>query len=673
MDELFNPVSSLLTLKPLTIKALARLKIHSISDLLLHKPHNYIEKKLSPDLSRLEHGQYIITTVTIKDIVSPKRRGAPIKIYAENNTGGITLIFFNKIPSFIFARMRLGSQITVEGKAELNDFYYQISHPEFIWNMNATGTNIEPIYPLTYGINNKQLHNYILKAMELLHHLCYNTGSKFIRDLVKALDDTHSPIALPDATTIQTLAELELLANQLTLAQIRKKQHLERGSSFRKASALQETILAKLGFTLSPGQQTVIAEIEEEQEASIRMTRMLQGDVGSGKTLVALMTILNVANANKQSALMAPTDLLATQHYNFFAKALSEHNIEIALLTSKTKAKDRKIILEKLASGEILILIGTHSLFQDKVQFLNLSYIIIDEQHKFGVEQRLDLLKKAHNPDLLVMTATPIPRSLTMTLFGDMTVSRLTSKPQNRPEITTIVKHTSKTNEVIESLNRKIENGERVYWICPLIEAAEEKTEFDSADAISRYMSLKEIFHDQVGLVHGKLSPEAKDEMMQQFKEGKISILVATTVIEVGIDVPEATLIIIENAERFGLAQLHQLRGRVGRGTLPSFCILLYAFASAVSKERLNIMRSSTDGFYISEQDLLLRGGGEILGTKQSGSQDFRFADLGADLNLLVKCNEQASNFIKSGILNPDLDFITKFFHQRINLSKEII
>lgn len=661
MDELFKPISSILTLQNHTIKALHRLKIHSISDLLLHRPHNYIQKTLSPNLSNLKHGEQIITTITVRDVEMPKRRGSPIKIYADNETGNITLIFFNKIPSFIFARLRVGNKITIEGKAEYNDFYYQIAHPEFIWNMNEAGNTIEPIYPLTYGINNKQIHNYILKAMELLDHLCYNTTSPLIRNLVKALKALHIPTSLTSQQD-KILAELELLANQLTLALIRKNNHSERGLSFQKASELQNNILQRLGFTLSNGQQKVLEEIEAEQQADIRMTRMLQGDVGSGKTLVALMTMLNVANQNMQSALMAPTDLLATQHYNFFTKALSDHPIEIALLTGKTKPKDRKTILERLESGEILILIGTHALFQTKVQFHNLSYIIIDEQHKFGVEQRLELLKKAHNPDLLIMTATPIPRSLTMTLFGDLSVSRLTSKPQNRPEITTLVKHISKTNEVLDSLVRKVENGERIYWICPLIEQSEEKTEPSSSDAISRYESLKQIFPGEVGLSHGKLAPEVKDAAMQKFKDGEISILVSTTVIEVGIDVPEATLIIIENAERFGLAQLHQLRGRVGRGTLPSFCILLYAFASAIAKKRLNIMRSSNDGFYISEQDLILRGGGEILGTKQSGSEDFRFADLTQDLNLLVKCNEKAGEIIKTDQISLDLQFIMKLF-----------
>lgn len=646
--ELFKSVKSFLNIKTTTAEALGRLGIETISDLLLHKPHNYLQRTLSADLSRLSAGDRIIAKVTIAEI-TPRQNRRPMKIYAHNETGGITLVFFNKIPGFILPRLKIGSKITISGKVDFNDFYYQIAHPDFIWN-DLTLSPIEPIYPLTYGINNKQIQDYVQKAIDLVDAKIDPALNSTLHEFISAIKIIHSPSNFDDikrATNI--LARFELLSNQLALGLIRKRNHLEHGHTFPKASYYQEKVLNNLDFTLSDGQAKILSEIEQDQMHPFRMARMLQGDVGSGKTLVALMTMLNVANQNMQSALMAPTDLLASQHYNFFCKALEGIGIEVALLTSKTKAKDRKEILAKLESGKILFLIGTHSLFQNKVIFNNLGYIIIDEQHKFGVEQRLELLRKAEKPDLLIMTATPIPRSLTMTLFGDMAVSRLMQKPTSRPAITTIVKHSSKISEVIDALNRKIEQDEKIYWVCPLIESLkEEENKKNMTDVTSRFAELHKYFGDKVGLIHGKMSAEEKDNAMQEFKGGHLSILVATTVIEVGIDVPEATLIIIENAQLYGLAQLHQLRGRVGRGDKPSFCILLYNFASNIGKERLNIMKSSNDGFYISEKDLILRGGGEILGTKQSGQQDFKFANLAEDMNLLVSCNEKANSMLLS-------------------------
>jgi ATP-dependent DNA helicase RecG len=691
MNILFKPITDIIKIKSHTAAALARLDLYLVRDLLLHKPHNYIAKSLHPDLSALKHGEQIVAEVTIKEIQAPSRRGSPTKIYTENDTGSLTLVFFNKIHPFLFSRLRFGAKIIVTGKAELNDFYYQISHPEIIFDRKIIGDGIEPVYPLTYGVTNKQIHGYILKALgscdskeqhchsraggnpELTAPQAHNFldprlrgddklgGDDNMQTLLVALKGIHIPKSQVDAAThIKTIARLELLSNQLSLTNIRKNNCTIRGAAFPKAADLQNQILRKLQFELSPGQVEVIEEIESDQAAEIRMTRMLQGDVGSGKTLVALMTILNVATKGAQSALMAPTDLLAAQHFAFFLKAL-DGLCEVALLTGKTKPKERAEILERLASGQILILIGTHALFQTKVIFGNLGYIIIDEQHRFGVEQRLELLNKAQCPDLLVMTATPIPRSLSLTLFGDMAVSRLKSKPQNRPAIITSTTRLSKVDDVIMSLDRKLQKGERVYWVCPLIEQSDEKSDDakDFADVLSRWSSLSAQYPGKVGLLHGKLPSEVKDDVMQQFKRGELEILVATTVIEVGIDVPEASLIVIENAERFGLAQLHQLRGRVGRGMVESHCILLYGNAGAVSRQRLEIMRTSNDGFYIAEEDLKLRGGGEILGTKQSGQQEFRFADLATDVDLLVECNKLASKMV----VDEDTEILMRVFN----------
>ncbi len=662
IDELFLHLDSFLNMKPSTKKAMERLGIQTIADLLLHKPHSYLDVKLSANLSKLNIGDHIIAEVVISEIIQRQRR-SPMKIYASNDTGGITLVFFNKIPSFILPRIKVGSKVTISGKVDFNDFYYQIAHPDFLWG-NIPKTPIEPIYPLTYGISNKQIQNYIKKVMDLIEIKISRVKSKDFCEFIYALKTIHFPSNIADVKSAEKiLAKYELLSNQLSLALLRKSNHTKRGRSFPKASLMQERVLKNLGFNLSSGQKRVILEIEQDQESSLRMSRMLQGDVGSGKTLVALMTILNVASQNMQSSLMAPTDLLASQHYSFFCKALEDSGIEIALLTSKTKAKDRNQILNKLQSGEISILIGTHSLFQDKVVFNNLGYIIIDEQHKFGVEQRAELVKKARAPDLLLMTATPIPRSLTMTLFGDMSVSRLTEKPLSRPSITTILKHSSKISEVIDSVYRILEKGEKIYWVCPLIEESEkDDNKQNMTDVLYRFEILHNIFGNKTSLIHGKMTAEAKDMAMRSFKNGETSILVATTVIEVGIDVADATLIIIENAQNYGLAQLHQLRGRVGRGDKPSFCILLYNFASEIGKERLNIMKESTDGFYIAEKDLFLRGSGEILGTKQSGQTQFKFANLVEDMNLLILSNEKANDMILQNNYDDGIKAICNFF-----------
>ena len=665
MDQiLLQPLSSL-GVPSNAASALLRLGIKDIGDLLLHRPHSYITKNVNPDLSRLSAGQYITTDVIIKDIQFPKKSGTPTKVYAENTTGSIVLVFFHKIPKWILNSLYIGSKKTIDGKVEWNDFYYQIVHPEFILDKNRV-TSIEPVYPLTYGISNRQTYSYILKALDALRKSI--PEGKAIKSFVDSIRYIHTPDTLEHLEKhTRNLAYYELLSNQLSLASLRMHHNKRHGISFVKAHTLQEKALQNLTFTLSDGQSSVLQEIEDKQSAPLRMNHMLQGDVGSGKTLVALMSILNVVHAEVQSALMVPTDILANQHFNFFTKALADTGITIGLLTGKTKTKDKTEVLRALANGEMQILIGTHALFQSKVIFKNLGYIVIDEQHKFGVMQRMELLNKAQYPDLLIMTATPIPRSITMTLFGDMSVSKLTSKPASRPEIITIIKSRSKVHDIIDGVHRKIDTTEKVYWICPLVEqVSEEDSDAKVQAAINRFETLRSVFHDKVGLIHGKMRADEKDRIMQDFKDGKISILVATTVIEVGIDVPDATLMVIENAEKFGLAQLHQLRGRVGRGSAQSHCILLYEYLAGMVKTRLEIMRNSQDGFYIAEQDLVLRGGGEILGTKQSGNMEFKFADLAQDTALLAECNKLAEHCILKqdvGVLNAnEIEFFVKIF-----------
>lgn len=677
---LFQPIKNILAAKQESIKALERLGIITLRDLLFYKPNSYQVKTIEPNLSKLQDGQLIQTEVAIQDISLPSNRRMPIKIMASNDTGAILLVFFNKIPPFIFNRLKIGSKHIISGKVQFFDYYFQISHPEFILKKNLE-SSIEPIYPLTFSLVNKQLYSYILEGMEIfmasLKASKYEEEKDYINTLLEDLKIMHLykvkllPHQIEQAWSncIKRLAQKELFANQASLMKVRYHKYEKNGRSFSTFEDTKQLILTNLDFQLTVAQKQAIAEIEYDQKSSIQMMRLLQGDVGSGKTLVALLTMVNVALSGAQSTLMAPTDLLANQHYNFFIKALEGTGIRLAILTGKTLAKDRKIIMQELENGSTQLLVGTHALFQEKVNFKDLGYIIIDEQHKFGVEQRLSLINKASHPDVLVMTATPIPRSLTLTMFGDMAVSKLTGKPGNRLPVVTTAVSISKIDSVVSAISKKIMAQEKVYWVCPLIDQSnkdQQQIEPDQdqdlmlADVYSRYASLEKIYPGKVGMMHGKMSAEQKDIEMQRFKSGEIQILVATTVIEVGIDVPEATLIIIENAEQFGLAQAHQLRGRVGRGSLQSYCIMLYNFRrlSQAAKKRIEIMKTSTDGFYIAEQDLLLRGSGEILGTRQSGEPQFFFADLARDLDMLIKANKLAEGSHDS----PFVDFQIKLF-----------
>ncbi|MCC8399674.1 MAG: ATP-dependent DNA helicase RecG [Rickettsia endosymbiont of Platyusa sonomae] len=658
----FLPIKSHINVSDNIIDGLKRLGIINLRDLLFYRPTSYQVKTISPNLSLLKNGQLIQAEVTIEEILVPKSRKQPLKILVSNETGSILLIFFNRPPYFLLNKLTIGSKQIIEGKVQIFSSLAQISHPTFIFDKKLTNS-IQSIYPLTYGIINKQLYSYIIKAIDLLEKECNSIPENFqeIKEYIESLLNDLKIMHLYQVhdTKLQTqslrrLAARELFANQLSLQHLRQQTKLKQGNSFTKSAQLQQSILKILGFELTYDQKKVIEEIEKDQLSPTEMMRLLQGDVGSGKTLVALLTIVNVVYHKFQAALMAPTDLLANQHHQFFVKALSESGIKIGLLTGKISSKERNKLLSELENGDIDILIGTHALFQEKVIFKNLGYIVIDEQHKFGVQQRLDLINKASYPDVLVMTATPIPRSLTLTMFGDMDISKLTSKPKNRLPIITSILPKTKLNNVISVLDKKLTSGEKIYWICPLIDQTDEELVTQEkntgmTDVNSRFITIETVYPNITTTIHGKMKNEQKDAIMQQFKNGNIKILIATTVIEVGIDVPDATLIVIENAEQFGLAQLHQIRGRVGRGMLQSHCILLYdpQKLTILAKSRFEVMRNSNDGFYIAEQDLLLRGSGEILGTKQSGEIRFFFADLARDLDLLTKANklaEESSN-----------------------------
>jgi len=662
---LFSLIKSRINISINVVNALKRLGIVNLRDLLFYRPSSYQVKLVSPILSLVQEGQLIQAEIVIQEIIASSGGRQPLRIVASNETGVILLVFFTPPPPFILSMLNIGSKHLISGKVQIFSNVAQIIHPELILDKRLAGS-IEPIYPLTYGIVNKQLYGYILKSLDFFEQeynklpIISSEAKSYIGSLLDDLKILHlyqideEKLEEMYSNCLRRLAERELLSNQLSLQYIRRKAQIKQGHSFSKSSKLQKSILQLLGFKLTTEQKKVIEEIEQDQLAPSEMLRLLQGDVGSGKTIVALLTMINVVQHHHQTVLMAPTDLLANQHYQFFVKALEGTKIRIAMLTGKISLKEKNKVLASLEAGDIDILIGTHALFQEKVNFKNLGYIVIDEQHKFGVQQRLELINKASSPDVLVMTATPIPRSLTLTMFGDMLVSKLASKPKNRLPIITSLTPNTKLASVINVLGKKIQNGEKIYWICPFIDANEEKlieqgTVTRAIDVNTRLKTISDLYPNIVATIHGKMKNEQKDSIMQRFKEGELQILVATTVIEVGIDVPLATLIVIENAEQFGLAQLHQIRGRVGRGSIQSHCILLYdpKRMSISAKSRFEVMRSSNDGFFIAEQDLLLRGSGEILGTKQSGEIRFFFADLARDTNILITANKLAEESIK--------------------------
>jgi ATP-dependent DNA helicase RecG len=637
MDNIFeNPLETFLNLKSVTVGNLKRLNLHNVRDLLLHIPSHYVTKKIEPNFNDITKDDFIITTIKIIEI--PNFTDKIKKFLGRNHLEQtIELTFFAQIPKFMWAYFKINSTITIQGKVSLFLKNPQINHPEIVFNKNLI-KKIEPVYNLTQGVSSQQLHRYAIYCLNLLpkiqtwHNLEQELGLPSINE---SLINIHDPINQQNIPTyIKRMALEELLINQFALKQVRKQNKVARPNISDIAKDIHDKITNNLGFEATEQQNIALSEIYQDQTSPNRMLRMLQGDVGSGKTFVALMSIVNVVKNGMQCCLMAPTELLSWQHFNFFNKALEQTYIKVAILTSSIKGKKRTVLLDQLQQGQIQILIGTHSIFQETIAFSNLGYVVIDEQHRFGVKQRLSLLNKAEAADLLLMSATPIPRSLNLVLYGDMDVSYVKSKPKNNLPIITKILADTKIDELTISLQNILNKNEQIYWICPLIEESEKK---NFASVLKRHEALKKVYSNNVGLIHGGMPQDQKDQTMQDFKNGIIKLLVATTVIEVGIDVANATLIVIEDAQNFGLAQLHQLRGRVGRSHLQSYCMLIYnssAFTITAQK-RLKILKNSNDGFAIAEQDLILRGAGDDVGPKQSGLNSFVFSNLINDINLL--------------------------------------
>lgn len=638
-------------------------------DLLWHFPTGVVDRRNRPKIKDLKSGELATFDATVLKHKGPKFKGkgrfskAPYRITMEDSTGQIDLVFFRIDPKYLDRQMPIGEIRYISGRPELYADHLQIPHPDHMLTKEEFEAfpNLEPVYPLTQGLTGKVLNKAMSQLIPSIPELEEWQEPEWIKKnqwppFHQALTSLHRPEELEDikadGKARQRLAYDELLAKQLSLALVRRQLRAKKGRSIKGNGSIRNKIIEALPFALTGSQQMALGEIFADMASENRMLRLLQGDVGSGKTIVALMTAAAAIEEGHQVALMAPTEVLARQHLESLEELASKSGIRLGLLTGREKGRVRKQILLALEEGLIDCLIGTHALFQPDVHFKNLAFAIIDEQHRFGVEQRLALQAKAgpKGAELLVMTATPIPRTLLMTNYGDMDVSKLTEKPAGRKPVTSRVIPIDRLEEVMKGLKRAIQEGAQAYWVCPLVETSDK---IELAAAEERHAHLKQHFGDKIGLVHGQMKGEEKDKVMAQFASGTLPILVATTVIEVGVNVPNASIMVIEHSERFGLSQLHQLRGRVGRGERQSSCIFLYTSPlGATAKARLQIMRETEDGFVIAEEDLKLRGGGEMLGRRQSGERDFRVANVPNQKDLIEAANDDVKLILNN---DPEL------------------
>ncbi len=623
-----------------------------IMDVLFHIPYDGIDRSLSPTIASAPYDQVVTFRATVESHQKSTRHRGPFRVTVGDETGDVSLVFFNARAEQIERDLPVGAYKIISGKLVLFDGYRQITHPDRIMPASAESElpRVEPIYALTEGLTARRVHGVARAALERLPKLPEWQDESWLlqqkwQSFNASLRQLHCPQSLEDLKggnlAHARLAYDELLAGQIALNLVRSRMKQTKGRSTIGNNQIVSAILKQLPYALTGAQERSLLEIEADLSAPERMLRLLQGDVGAGKTIVGLLTMARAVEAGRQAVMMAPTEILARQHYERISPLATAAGMRTALLTGRMKEKERKSILEGLSNGDINICFGTHALFQEQVIFKDLAIAVVDEQHKFGVHQRLALGSKGANVDLLVMTATPIPRTLVLTYFGDMDVSVLDEKPPGRKPIDTRALPLERLGVVINGLKRALEKGARIYWVCPLVSESEFLE--DVAAVEERFETLNQIYPGQVGFVHGKLSGEEKEKAITDFVSGNISILVATTVIEVGVDVPQATIMVIEHAERFGLAQLHQLRGRIGRGSDSSSCLLLYRGPLGENaKARIEIMRETEDGFRIAEEDLKLRGGGDVLGTRQSGDPGFRIARMSQHSGLLQAARDDA-------------------------------
>jgi ATP-dependent DNA helicase RecG len=662
LNPLFASAESLTGIGPrlmvLLRKALALppgVTVPRVVDLLWHLPAGVIDRRAEPSVAEALPGTIATLKVRVLKHRGPPRGNskAPYKVSTEDETGRLDLVFFHAERRFIEAQLPEGEIRYVSGRVERYGDTLQMAHPDYIVPPERRGDlpMLEPVYGLTAGLSGKVLGKAMRQAATGVAALEEWQEREWLAQRAwpsfnEALQRLHIPTDAADvsaaASPRQRLAYDELLAGQLALGLVRQSARQRPGRSTTGDGRIRARIKVGLPFSLTNSQTSALAEIEADMAAPTRMQRLLQGDVGSGKTLVALMAMAIAVEAGGQAALMAPTEVLARQHAETILPICEQAGLRIGLLTGREKGRARAAVLARLVDGEIDILVGTHALFQPDVVYRDLAFVVIDEQHRFGVHQRMALQAKGGEAgvNVLAMTATPIPRTLLMTHYGDLDVSRLTEKPAGRKPITTTLVSTERIAEVIEGLKRALGQGAQIYWVCPLIETSDVS---ELAAAEERAAHLAQTFGDKVGLIHGAMPGPAKDKVMEAFSADQLKILVATTVIEVGVNVPNASIMVIEHAERFGLAQLHQLRGRVGRGSRQSFCILLWKGPlGEAARARLEMMRDTEDGFLIAEKDLELRGGGEVMGARQSGAPEFRVAEVPGFEELLAAARDDA-------------------------------
>ena len=640
LNPLFASLTTLPGIGPKLETLYARLlgrETPRIVDLLFHLPSGAIDRRARPKLRDVQPGQVATVAVTIDKHrpAPPHRPRAPYQIYASDETGTLTVTYFNARRDYLEKLFPVGETRYLSGTAEFYDGMLQMVHPDRVVDEKgfAALPLVEPVYPLTEGINLNGVRRAMDAALTKLPDLPEWQDEAWVArerlpafaDALRTLHRPHEPRDVaPESLAWIRLAYDELFAGQLALALVRANMRRQAGHAHAGDGRLRAKILKALPYALTHSQQNAVDDIVADLAKPERMLRLLQGDVGSGKTVVALTATAAVIESGRQAALMAPTEILARQHLNTIAPLAEAAGIRVAVLTGRERGRERQNILDHLALGEIDLIVGTHALFQDEVAFRDLALAVVDEQHRFGVHQRLALAEKGNAVDVLVLTATPIPRTLVLTYFGDMDISELREKPAGRQPIDTRTIPLSRLAEVEDAVGRALSESKRAYWVCPLVEDSEKS---DLAAAQARYDELRAKFGGTVDLVHGRMKGADKDAAMARFLAGETKLLVATTVIEVGVDVPEATIMVIEHAERFGLAQIHQLRGRVGRGLGKSTCLLLYKTPlGETAKARLAILRDSEDGFRIAEEDLRLRGEGDVLGTRQSGLPGFRIA-----------------------------------------------
>jgi ATP-dependent DNA helicase RecG len=662
LNPLFAPITSLAGVGPkqdrLFRYLLDRETTPRIIDLLFHLPASVIDRRARPKIRDAIPGTVVTLEVTVDRHrpVPGRNPRAPHLVYAGDDTGDVVLTYFRAQPGYVEKLLPVGSKRYVSGTLQMFDGMPQIVHPDRVVDEAgfAKLSGIDPVYPLTQGLALGSLRRAVTQALKKLPALPEWISPEVIRrckfpPIAEALDRVHMPVdptdILPEGPFWSRLAFDELLAGQLALALVRAQLRRPAGNRHTGDGHFRSKIIDALPYALTVSQREAIAAIVDDLHQPVRMLRLLQGDVGSGKTVVALLAAAAVVEAGKQAALMAPTEILARQHIKTIAPLAERAGLRVAILTGREKGKERRDILARLADGEIDLLVGTHALIQDDVIFRSLALAVVDEQHRFGVRERLALTAKGEAVDVLVLSATPIPRTLVLTYFGDMDVSELREKPAGRQPIDTRAVPNSRLTEVTDAVGRALRAGKRVYWICPLVEESET---VDLTDAAQRFESLRTRFGEKVGLVHGKMRGSEKDQVMAQFANGEIGLLVATTVVEVGVDVPAASIMVIENAERFGLAQLHQLRGRIGRGSEASTCLLLYKEPlNEISTARLKVIRETTDGFRIAEEDLKLRGEGDVLGIRQSGLPGYRIARSAVHAQLIVQARDEALRIMK--------------------------